>query len=342
MSNNRVFLATTGSGLARATRDANDVWSVEALLEGHDVRCLAADPLNAGVIYAGTQGEGVLRSDDRGQTWAPAGLADQIVKSLAASPHEAGVLYAGTKPAGVFVTRDAGLSWTELETFYHIRGYHFWRSPAEPPDWGAYVQALAVSPTDPNVLMAGIEFGAVVRSDDGGKTWSNHRKGAIRDCHGLTFHAANGDWVYEAGASLVGAAVSRDGGLSWRQPRKGLKHHYGWACAADPERPDVWYISAGPTGWTGTPQAHKDGEANAAIYRSVGDAPWERLSGGLPQPLTHMAYALVTDPAAPGHLYAGLSSGEVWHTTDYGDSWQKLPFSLAKIERTMIMMSEHK
>jgi photosystem II stability/assembly factor-like uncharacterized protein len=333
----KTFVATTGRGLARAASDGNGTWTVTSLLQGHDVRVLAADPLNANVVYAGTQGEGVLRSEDRGQTWAPAGMANQIVKSLAASPHEAGVVYAGVKPAGVFVTRDGSAIWSELEGFQGIRGRRWWRSPAEPPDWRAYVQALAISPTDPNVLVAGIEFGAVVRSDDGGQTWSNHRKGAIRDCHGLTFHATNGDWVYQAGASLAGAAVSHDGGASWQQPRKGLKHHYGWACASDPERPEIWYLSAGPFGWGFEPQAHVDGEANAAIYRSAGGAPWERLNGGLPQPLTHMAYALVTDPAAPGHLYAGLSSGEVWHTTDYGDSWAKLSFDMGRIN-TMILI----
>ncbi len=176
----KVFLATTGSGLARATADAEGAWSVEALLEDQKVNCLVADPRNKGVLYAGTQGNGVLRSDDRGQTWVPAGMEGQIVKSLAVSPHEAGILYAGVKPAGVFLTRDAGASWMELEAFRQIRGYRFWRSPSEPPDWQAYVSNIAISPTDPNVLMAGVEFGAVVRSEDGGKTWSNHKRGAIR------------------------------------------------------------------------------------------------------------------------------------------------------------------
>jgi hypothetical protein len=338
MATNKVLLATTDRGLARAEYDPNGGWSVAFLLADEPVRSIASVPHNPGTIYAGTHGHGVFRSDDRGQTWQPAGMAGQIVKSLAASPHEPGVVYAGTKPAGVFVSRDAGGSWTELEAFRRIRGYRFWRSPAEPPDWRAYVSALSVSPSDTDVLVAGVEFGAVVHSQDGGRTWSNHRKGAIRDCHGLTFHATNGDWVYQAGASLGGAALSRDGGVTWRQPKKGLKHHYGWACAADPERPEVWYLSAGPIGWTGEPQAHKDGEANAAIYRSAGGASWERLNGGLPQPMTHLAYALVTDPGAPGHLYAGLSSGQVWHTADHGDSWARLPFSLGSFHGTMIMV----
>jgi hypothetical protein len=333
-----VLIATSGHGLARAECGADGDWSVTLLLEDEPVRCISGAAHSPDTVYAGTHGHGVLRSDDRGQTWRPAGMTDQIVKSLAASPHDPDVIYAGTKPAGVFVSRDGGSSWTEMEAFRQIRGYRLWRSPAEPPDWRAYVQALSISPTDPNVLVAGIEFGAVVRSHDGGRTWSNHRKGAIRDCHGLTFHATNGDWVYQAGASLAGAAVSRDGGLSWRQPRKGLKRHYGWACAADPERPEIWYLSAGPFGWTGEPQAHRDGQANAAIYRSAGGAPWERLGGGLPQPLDYMAYALLTDPHAPGHLYAGLANGEVWHTADYGDSWAKLPINLGKIHYTMILI----
>ncbi|MGD8466049.1 MAG: hypothetical protein PVI09_19495 [Anaerolineae bacterium] len=337
MFENKVLLATRGHGLARAERDAKGNWSVASLLADEPVRCLASVPGNPNTVYAGTHGHGVLHSEDRGLTWQPAGMAGQIVRALAASPHEPGVLYAGTKPAGVFITRDGGANWTDLEAFRHIRGYRFWRSPAEPPDWRAYVSNIAISPIDPKVLVAGIEFGAVVRSEDGGRTWSNHKKGAIRDCHTLMFHRSNGDWVYEAGASLAGAALSRDGGVSWLQPKQGLKHHYGWACAADPERPEVWYLSAGPYGWGFEPQAHQDGRANAAIYRSAGGAAWERLDGGLPQPMTHLAYALVTDPAAPGHLYAGLSSGEVWHTADYGDSWEKLPFNLGPFHGRMIL-----
>ena len=334
----KTLIATNSEGLARAISGDSGTWMAESGLNGHDLRCLAVDPLNTNVVYTGTQGEGVLRSEDRGQTWQPAGMAGQIVKSLAVSPHETGVVYAGIKPAGVFVTRDAGASWAELESFRQIRGYRFWRSPAEPPDWGAYVSNIAISPADPDVLVAGVEFGAVVRSDDGGRTWSNHKKGALRDCHTLKFHASDGDWVYEAGASLTGASVSRDGGRTWHKPKKGMKHAYGWACAADPERPEVWYVSAGPYGLGFEPQAHQDGRANAAIYRSAGGAAWERLNGGLPQPLTHLAYALVTDPTAPGHLYAGLSSGEVWRTADYGDSWQTLPVNLGPGLRTLVIL----
>ena len=64
----------------------------------------------------------------------------------------------------------------------------------------------------------------------------------------------------------------------------------------------------------------------------------ELQAGGLPQPLNHMPYALLTDPAAPGHLYAGLSHGEVWHTADHGDTWQMLPLNLGHINRALILL----
>ena len=60
---------------------------------------------------------------------------------------------AGTKsPAAIFVSRNRGASWTELEGFRSARRW-YWRSPAEPP-FSAYVQAIGLSPVDPQVIIA--------------------------------------------------------------------------------------------------------------------------------------------------------------------------------------------
>jgi len=232
------FLATTGCGLARASQSANGEWSVELLLNDRDVRSLATDPLNPRVIYAGTQGNGVLRSNDEGKTWWSAGLAGQIVKALAVSRTQPGTVYAGTKPALLFVSRDGGVSWTELVSFRRIPSRRFWFSPAEKP-FSAYVQAIPLSPSDSKTIVVGIEAGAVVRSTDSGQSWTGHRWGALRDCHSLTFHATNGDWVYEGGGTGAGVSISRDAGATWIQPVEGLDRHYGWAVAADPSHPEV-------------------------------------------------------------------------------------------------------
>jgi photosystem II stability/assembly factor-like uncharacterized protein len=335
------FLAITGSSLARATF-ANNQWSVQHLLVGEGLNCLAADPAHPATAYAGTRRQGVLRSTDAGQTWQPAGLAGHDVKALAVSRAEPGVIYAGTRPPALYVSRDGGAQWMELESFRRARQW-WWLSPAEPPDLTPYVQGLALSPTEPEVILAGIEAGAVLRSADGGQTWQGHRPGALRDCHSITFHATNGDWAYEAGGTGAGVAVSRDGGQNWQQPRAGLDRHYGWAVAADAARPEVWYASLSPMiAWArpGPPAAHVDGYANAYIFRSVGGAAWHKLGGGLPQPLDYMAYALVTDPfELPGHLYAGLSNGDIWHSTDHGLAWTQLPLNVKAIRRTLIALA---
>jgi photosystem II stability/assembly factor-like uncharacterized protein len=336
MSNNaRVLLATTGQGgIARVQGGAGGDWELEYVLGDQDVRCLAADlrhPLSA---YAGTQGRGVLRSVDGGKTWRPAGLDGRIVKALAVSHTEPDVVYAGTKPALVFRSRDAGETWTELTAFRRIRSRWLWRSPAEKP-FTAYVQALAVSPTEPGIILAGIEAGAVVRSADAGQTWSGHRHGALRDCHSLAFHGVQGEWVYEGGGTGAGVAVSRDGGATWTQPKAGLDRHYGWAVAADCAHPEVWYVSVSP----GPLKAHSAGNAQAAICRATGGAGWQRLSGGLPQPLPTMPYALLTDPTTSGRVFAGLGNGEIWHSEDYGENWRRLPLSLRAVRGMVLLVS---
>ena len=114
------------------------------------------------------------------------------------------------------------------------------------------------------------------------------------------------------------------------------------SCAADPADPTVWYVSAAPHAvfpqLHKMPRGHFEGEANAFIFRKRGNDRWEQLGGGLPQPLNHMAYALVTVQDAPGHLYAGLSNGDVWHTADYGDHWQQLPFNLGSIRYSLVRL----
>lgn len=326
------LLATTGSTIARAIRSADGGWTVDRPAVDARVRCMSADPATPTVLYAGTQQQGVVRSDDGGATWQPSGLHGATVTALAVSRAEPGVVYAGTKTPRLYVSRDRGAHWEELDAFRRAVRW-WWFSPAEPP-YRSYVQGIALSPTDPRVIVAGIEVGAVVRSADGGRSWSGHRPGALRDCHTLAWHASDGRWVYEGGGMGGGAAYSRDAGVSWTHARRGLDGYYGWAVAADPERPDVWYLSAAPSPQT----AHRAGNAQAQIYRSVGGTAWRKLAGGLPEPIPHMPYALVIDPRAPGHLYAGLSNGDVWHTADYGTVWQRLPFTLGSIRRTLVLL----
>jgi hypothetical protein len=324
------FLATTGAGIARAVDDGHGHWRVDHLLEEHHVRCLAVDPLQPGVVYAGTSGSGVMRSADSGHKWDPAGLTGHDVRAIAVSAAQPGLVYAGTRPALLHRSLDGGANWDELRGFRDIPHRRWWFSPAEKP-FTAYVQSIAPSPTDPGVIVVGIEAGATVRSVNGGETWSRHLRGALRDCHSLAFHPTDGAWVYEAGGSGAGVAWSRDRGETWSQPRTGLDRHYGWACAPDAFDPTVWYASVSP----GPLKAHREGHAEAALFR-MAQGTWERLSGGLPHPIPSMPYSVISDVEVRGLLYAGMADGTIWQSPDHGETWTKLPVDMGAVQRVIV------
>jgi len=153
-------------------------WRCDPTSEGYDAR---VDSLDRRLIVMCNEGyasslaavtlqelgfENATDLDGGFQAWRAAGLPGHTVTSLAVSAVERGVVYAGTMPPLVFVSRDEGANWRELDAFRHIGSRWWWRSPAE-PSLTAYVQSIALSPTNQNVIVAGIEAGAVVRSDDG-------------------------------------------------------------------------------------------------------------------------------------------------------------------------------
>ena len=325
MSNPRVFLACYDRGVTRATESHDGAWKVDRALPEFQVTCLAQDPSNPRVVYAGTREHGVWRSEDRGRTWNEVGLRGQVVKSLAVSPHDSDTLFAGSKPALLFRSLDRGASWQEMEGFRRIPNRWWWFSPADPPDWRPYIISISPSPADPQVILAGIEFGAVVRSEDGGETWSRHLRGTLRDCHSLAFHPRHAEWAYQAGGSGGGASYSRDGGRTWHKAGRGLAKHYGIVCGADLEEPQHWYVCVG----SGPGNAF-GGEPAVYLYRREPDDRWQPI-GWTTHPLRQTPTVLTTLPGHPGEIYAGLKTGEVWHSPDYGDSWSQLPFNLGGI-----------
>ena len=150
----------------------------------------------------------MLQSRNGGRSWKPAGLDGAVVKALCASRIDPNTIYAGTRPPGLFVTHNGGADWQELEAFRRKRAF-WWFSPADGSPYTPYVQSIALSPTDPKLILVGIELGAVLRSADGGMTWESHRPGALRDCHMLVAHPKNGDWLYEGGGTGAGVAYLR-------------------------------------------------------------------------------------------------------------------------------------
>jgi len=156
------------------------------------------------VVLAGTDTDGVLRSEDAGRTWtgANAGLVDLTVIALALSPAFASdrTGFAGTA-SGLYRTRNGARSWREVDTGLD--------DPA--------VQCLAVSPTfaDDGLVLGGTETHGLLRSVDAGTTW--HRPAALKDrcVTALAFATAGRVQRTIAAATEAGIAVSHDAGETW-------------------------------------------------------------------------------------------------------------------------------
>jgi hypothetical protein len=306
------LLAATGDAIGVLDEEDDGRWRVESRLEGSGAQCVCVDPAAAETALVGCRGGGLHVSEDGGITWRDAGLPAADVFSVAISAAD-GAFYAGCEPSMLFRSDDRGRTWRELSTLREIPSAPTWSFPPRP--WTSHVRWIAPSPHDANLLLAGIELGGLMRSDDGGESWSDHRPGAQRDVHALGWHPAVAGRAYEAGGG--GAAWSKDGGLTWQPADAGRDRHYTWALAVDRGDPDRWYVSAS----TGPFAAHGRRHAEACVYRWEGDGPWRLIDGGLDQPLAAMAYALF---AANDRLLAGLADGRLFATEDRGDSWVQL------------------
>lgn len=155
----RLYAFVVGHGLF-GSADGGKQW--EKLSDRFKTEVISLVASTGGILFAGVMDGGVLKSGDGGKAWTPssAGLGAPSVIALAVAPPNGTTVYAGTD-AGLYRSDDAGGSWRKL------------------PFPGKVAVALAVSPPNPNVVLA-IEFvrkgeGRVYRSEDGGASWGERR-----------------------------------------------------------------------------------------------------------------------------------------------------------------------
>ena len=311
--------ASTGEGIARLD-EGDGAWNVRLSLERSGAQCLAVDPHDADVVYAGLREGGIRRTSDGGRSWADCALPMPGVFALTVSAAD-GAVYAGTEPSALFRSDDAGATWRELTALLDLPSRPTWSFPPRP--WTSHVRWIAPSPHNGDLLLVGIELGGLMRSVDRGASWQDHRPGAQRDVHSLAWHPRAEGRAYEAGGG--GAAWSDDGGDTWQGAETGLDRRYTWSVAVEPEDPDAWYVSAS----TGPYAAHGRGDPEARIY-AWRDGAWHALGGGLPDPLPAMPYALL---ATDRRLFAGFADGRLWASSDRGATWDACTLEGDRLER---------
>jgi photosystem II stability/assembly factor-like uncharacterized protein len=146
-------------------------------------------------------------------------IRDAIVLDLAVDPVAPHIVYAATGE-GLLKTVDGGTSWTRL---------------GGPLD-GALVRTVAVSPTDPQYVIAGIEGMGIYISTDGGQTWQASFAGLEpnNSFHDIVFDPTDSAVVYVSDYKS-GVYRSTDGGRSWRLLAQGMRNRaaLGLAISAD-------------------------------------------------------------------------------------------------------------
>src|SRR2546421_5183349 len=200
--------AATGDGIARLD-ESGDAWTLELSLTGSGAQCLAVDPNDPDAVYAGLREGGVRRTTDGGRSWVDCALPEPGVFSLAVSA-AGGAVYAGTEPSRLYRSDDRGGSWRALDALLELPSRPTWSFPPRP--WTSHVRWIAPSPHDADLVLVGIELGGMMRTGDGGRSFSDHRPGAQRDVHCVAWHPREQGRPYQARGR--GAAWSRDGGGS--------------------------------------------------------------------------------------------------------------------------------
>jgi photosystem II stability/assembly factor-like uncharacterized protein len=302
------LLIGTRRGLYRAEGQA--VTSLTDQLD--EMRCpVVVDCADPNVLYAGTVRNGILRSTDGGATWEPVntGLTRPEVWWLTQHPRT-GDLWAGVSPAGIFKSTDRGAHWQECEAIQALPRRAEWTFP--PPPHIPHVKHIDVRPDNPDDVIGAVEEGWLVRSTDGGVTWSNLTNGSEFDSHTAYFMpGAPGVIVSTSG---TGVYRSQDDGGSFVPSDQGLDRRYMAQLVVHPERPNVVFTAAAavpPPGWS------RPAGAEAAFYRSDDQGlTWSRLLEGVPDHLSAAPRSVVGDPSDPETVYVGMTDGTVWATHD--------------------------
>jgi hypothetical protein len=286
-------------------------------LEGCFVSALTR--LESGALIAGTHGLGVARSDDGGATWnlANAGLSHfdvWVVKAERLGGRER--LFAGTLPAHLFVSDDGAASRRELTALRDVPSAPHWSFP--PPPHQGHVLDIGVLRDS---LYVGIEVGALLRSDDGGATFSElpvNPDVSEVDIHRLALHPKRPERIIAA--TGWGMIASDDRGASWRkgEPLPGID--YPIPLVAHPDDPDLLFV-AGGEGWP--PNWYQVGRSRAKIARSRdGGRSWQRLLGGLPDGQRPTFGGLALEAWDGGFaVLAADTDGQIYESRDGGERW---------------------
>ena len=313
-------------GLYRLNTDTGEWATLEAgLPDNVEARCVTLHPDNPEVVWAGTQC-GPYRSTDAGNTWAPVDFPDDepVVWSIETHPADHRVMYVGTQDMAVYRSEDGGDHWRRL-TVPNPDGLCVMGFPTR-------MVRLAIDPSNPDELYAAVEVGGLLRSLDGGRTWTDcnahllelagqprwvephgERRASegMMDSHALAVSAAQPGTVFLA--NRLGLFRSDDRGDTWSDMDIGRFSELTYAR-------DVKVFPHDDRTLLGAFSIAAVSDAGS-LYRSddLGNS-WVRFDHGVNIDSTLMIIA--ASAASPDRVYCASRRGRVFGTEDGGKSWQ--------------------
>lgn len=228
------YLALASGGIFKTTNNGTTFEPVFENEAVYSVGCLAIDPTNPNVIWAGTgennnqrsvaYGDGVYVSRDGGKSWHNAGLeTSEHIGMIAIDPHDGnhlyvaayGPLWSAGGERGVYETKDGGATWDQILYVSEHTGFN----------------EIHMDPNQTNILYAlahqrrrhvftylsGGPESAVYKSTDGGKNWTKLTNGLPTGDVGrigMDISPANSNVLY-ATVEGHGTYKSTDKGESW-------------------------------------------------------------------------------------------------------------------------------
>jgi photosystem II stability/assembly factor-like uncharacterized protein len=356
MASTLVLVGTRKGCFVVESGDRRD-WSIRGpYCEGWPVYHAVHDA-DSGAFFAAAasewHGAGVWRSHDLGETWelsseglnySDDGLKLSKVSGLTAAH---GRLLAGAEAAGIFESRDGGQTWSLKTTLDGQPGRGSWNDPDKQPPGHLGLPAILPHPDDASRFWAVVQGYGIFETTDDGESWTPRNKGLraewplenpeIGYCVHKLVMSPDTERMYQQ--NHCGMHRSDDGGQSWTEITEGLPTDFGFAAAAHPHDRDTFYVIPLDPGHA---RCMPDGQAAVWRTRDAGSS-WQRLDQGLPQQDAHLGVlreGLAIDTHdAPG-LYFGTSTGQVFASTDEGDSWTEIASYLPPISSVEVAVTE--
>ncbi|MFN8481467.1 MAG: glycosyl hydrolase [Anaerolineae bacterium] len=253
------------------------------------------------------------------------------------------VFYFGGVAGGIWKTTDGG---------------QYWECVSDGFLKTSSVGALAVAPSDSNVIYAGmgettiridVSHGdGVYKSTDAGKTWRHMGLADTRHIGKIRVHPQNPDIVYVAafghafGANAErGVYKSTDGGETWRLTLYKSDKAGAVDLTLDETNPRILYAAI----WEAyrSPWMISSGGPDSGLWRSTdGGETWSDISDnkGLPKGIKGKI-GVAASPARPGCIWALVQhkeAGGLYRSDDYGDTWQQVNDDFRLISRAWYYM----